>query len=138
MKEGGIKLTMQKKLTFKNAALLTLRFTLRLFFICFLIFLRNSIQSRFNEGVPRFNECYFIFFCCSCLIRSWMVSEMLVFGFNDVFARWLWISVMMSVRMLAALLVIVLGSRFPEVSILEIWLWRIADWFEREELIDFQ
>ena len=62
---------------------------------------------------------------------------MLVFEFNGVSARWLWMYLMISVRMLAALLMIVMGSGFSEVIILEVWFWKIADWLEREELKDF-
>ena len=58
----------------------------------------------------------------------------------DVFSgRWLWMSMIVFVRMFAAMLLLTLiGSRLSTLIGLEIWSWRLANWFEREVLIESQ
>ena len=58
----------------------------------------------------------------------------------DVFSgRWLWMPMIVFVRMFAAMLLLTLiGSRLSTLIGLEIWSWRLANWFEREVLIESQ
>ena len=43
-----------------------------------------------------------------------------------------------SVRIVAALLIILIGSAFSEDKRSRIWSWRIVSWLEREELMESQ
>ena len=47
-------------------------------------------------------------------------------------------SMIVSVRTLAALLIMLIESGSFESNRLEIWSWRVANWLEREELIESQ
>ena len=75
---------------------------------------------------------------CLYLLRSWMLNGMLVFGLMAFFLKdgcgcpWWFVSV----RILPALLMRLRKSAFSELIRLEPWSWRIANWLEREELIE--
>ena len=99
--------------------ILFLMSALRWVFICFLIFLEIEFKADLRKGfLDLINAFLFFNFW---LRRSWMVSGMLVFSLLVFSGKWLWMPMMMSVRILAALLIILMGSTFSEIIRLEIW-----------------
>ena len=97
---------------------------------------RYSTQSRFKERVPSFNEYSFnfSFLFDDGLHVEWNASV----WFNGFSGKWLWMFMIVSVRMLTALLMMLIGSVFSYLVRVEIWYWRVANWLEREELTESQ
>ena len=98
---------------------------LRWIFTCFsiisVIALNPDLKKRFLDLMNAF--LIFLF----CLIRIWMVSGMVVFGLMVFFRRWLRVFVIVSVRMLAALLIMLMVSGLSEVIRLEIWRFALKE-----------
>ena len=92
-------------------------------------------RADFRKGLLDLMNAFFIIFC---KMRDLIVKGMLVFCLIDFPGSWLWIFMIVLVRMVAGLLIVFIGSGLSWVIRREIWSCRMANCLEREELMASQ
>ena len=96
----------------------------------------NGGQGNFEKGISCFDKSPFGF---SFLFYEQLNKERYTsVWFNSFSGRVLWIFRIVSVRIVAALLIMLIGSAFSEDIRSRTWSCRIVSWLEWEELIESQ